>query len=60
MRGVCVYAVVVPPVESERWSCACCCAPIFPKGVAVHPEELNKLLRPLLTCVVLCAFVHLC
>jgi hypothetical protein len=56
--------VVVPPVESERWSClgchirscVCCWTPIFPKGVAVHPEELNKMFRPLLTCVVCCVF----
>jgi hypothetical protein len=34
----------------------CCCTPIFPNGVAVRPEELNMLLRPLLTCAVLCAF----
>jgi hypothetical protein len=32
---------------------------IFPKGVAVRPEELNKFFRPLLTCIVLRAFAPL-
>jgi hypothetical protein len=31
-------------------------APIFPEGVAVIPEELNKFFRPLLACIVLLAF----
>jgi hypothetical protein len=33
--------------------CVCNCAPVFPEGVAVPPEELNKFFRPLLPCVVL-------
>jgi hypothetical protein len=53
--------VVVPLVESERWCCrdwlpqrcVCDCAPLFPEGVTVRPEELNKVFRPLLACVVL-------
>jgi hypothetical protein len=35
--------------------CLCDCASVFPEGVAVRPEELNKFFRPLLTCVVLSA-----
>jgi hypothetical protein len=50
--------VVVPLVESERWSCrgprcVCDCAPLFPEGVTVRPEELNEFFYPLLACVVL-------
>jgi hypothetical protein len=33
--------------------CVCDCAPLFPEGVAVRPEELNEFFRPLLACVVL-------
>jgi hypothetical protein len=31
----------------------CECAPVFPEGVAVRPEELNRFFRPLIACVVL-------
>jgi hypothetical protein len=33
----------------------CSCTPIFPQGVAVHPEELDKLFRPLLACTLFLA-----
>jgi hypothetical protein len=51
---------VVLPVESERWSCMGYCRQVHVqlrtdlfKGVAMHPEKRNKLLRPLLASVVL-------
>jgi hypothetical protein len=55
--------VVVPHVESERWSCLGSRLQVrvllhtdLSKGCAVRPKELNMMFRPLLTCVVLCAF----
>jgi hypothetical protein len=57
--------VVVPPVESERWSCLGCRPQLrvvlhtdFPKGVAMHPKEVKKLFRPLLTCM--CSTLCIC
>jgi hypothetical protein len=34
----------------------CCGTLIFPKDLAVNPEELNKVFCPLINCVVLYAF----
>jgi hypothetical protein len=58
--------VVVPPdeSESERWSCpdyrllvrVLLHTDLFKGCGCVSLEELDKLFRPLLTCVVLCEF----
>jgi hypothetical protein len=50
MSGACEYGISTLADFSRH---KCDCAPIFPEGVAVRPEEVNKFVRPLLACVVL-------